>query len=100
MAWLIAYDIVEDTLREKMANKLLELGWLRIQKSVFIGDPTKIVLKRLKVWLKKNQSKDANSKDFILLLPCTAVQLNNAILMGKTPNEWQQILEPPNTLII
>lgn len=100
MAWLIAYDITDDKLRDKTANKLLELGLLRIQQSVFIGTPTAYVLKLLKKWLKKNILITEKNKDFVLLLPCTQLQLENALHYGKVPPDWDMIVYPPNTLII
>ncbi len=100
MAWIIAYDITADLLREKTANKLLELGFLRVQQSVFVGNPTKAVLKILKIWLKKNIPIIEKNKDFVLLLPCTQLQLENAIHYGKTPTEWNSIVNPQTTLII
>ena len=100
MPWTLAYDISEDNLREKTANKLLELGLLRIQQSVFIGNPSETVLKILKSWLKKNINKTEKTKDFVLLLPCTQLQLEQATHYGKTPINWAMIIAPPNTLII
>ena len=100
MPWIITYDISKDSLREKTANKLIELGLLRIQKSVFGGNLSGTLLKVLQKWLKKNILQSEENKDFVLLLPCTQTQLENAIHYGKTPPEWQLIVNPPNTLII
>jgi CRISPR-associated protein Cas2 len=37
MNYIVSYDISEDTVRKKVANKLLEAGCRRLQKSVFMA---------------------------------------------------------------
>ncbi len=100
MPYLVTYDIEADKLRNKTANKLLELGLLRMQKSVFIGNPDERILKLLNQWLIKNIPDPADSSDFVLILSCTKRQLRQAKRYGKAPSEWEEIVDPPNTLII
>jgi CRISPR-associated endonuclease Cas2 len=100
MPYLISYDIEDNNRRLKIANRLLEAGFLRLQKSVFAGDPSESVMKKLTDWLKKMVPNNPSSTDCTLILTCTQNQLDNALTLGKPPDEWDDLLNPPNTLII
>lgn len=100
MPWIIAYDIENDKLRTKAANRILEDGLIRLQKSVFVGDPKESVLRDLMLWLEKNTETVPGSSDQIILLPCTQRQLETAVFYGVPPADWKEMLHPPNTLII
>lgn len=100
MPLLIAYDIEDDTLRGRVANRILADGFLRLQKSVFAGDPREPVLRALETWLKKQVPGQPGSTDSVLLLSCTQNQLESATLLGQAPADWAALLHPPNTLII
>ncbi len=100
MPWIIAYDIEDDKLRSKAANRILEDGLIRLQKSVFVGDPKESVLQELMLWLEKNAATTQESGVQIILLPCTQRQLENAVFYGMPPSDWKEMLHPPNTLII
>lgn len=100
MPWIICYDIELDNVRLRTANRLIEFGFLRIQKSVFGGDPSESVIEELKIWLKKTIENELENEDHILLLPCTQRQLESAIHYGIPPADWDFLLSPPNTLIL
>lgn len=100
MPWLIAYDIENDRLRTKTAARLIEHGFLRLQKSVFAGDPRETTLAAVEKWLQQNVPTGANSPNRVLLLPCTQAQLDRAKIFGSPPDDWDELLDPPNTLII
>lgn len=101
MPWLICYDIENDQRRLKIANRLLEAGFVRLQKSVFVGDPREPVLRELNGWLKNFvPPPDTPNADCVLLLPCTQNQLDTALMLGLPPDDWAEFLDPPNTLII
>lgn len=53
MQYVIAYDITENDIRTNIADLLIAKGFLRLQKSVFIGEATKPKLKELKDQLKE-----------------------------------------------
>ena len=80
---------------------LLAAGFIRLQKSVFVGDPREPVLRELTIWLKKfvpgTGTANANRA---LLLTCTQNQLDSALMLGTPPDDWSEFLNPPNTLII
>lgn len=100
MPYLIAYDIEDDKRRLKVADRLLQAGFLRLQKSVFAGDPGEAAYKQLLGWLKKMIPGKPGNADALLILSCTQNQLDTALILGKPPEEWTEFLDPPNTLII
>jgi CRISPR-associated endonuclease Cas2 len=100
MPYMIAYDIEDNRLRLKVAGKLIECGFLRLQKSVFAGDPRDTTLDRLQKWLKKMAPVNNAVGYFVLILPCTDNQIKSAVLIGQTAPEWNELAEPQNTLII
>lgn len=100
MPYLVCYDIENDAKRLKTAAKLIELGFQRLQKSVFAGDPGEQALQALQTWLKKHFPPSQKNSDSALLLPCTQRQLETTEVFGADPPDWQLLIAPPNTLII
>lgn len=101
MTLLFSYDIEDDRLRLRMANKLLETGFVRLQKSVFLathlgeGHWT-----RLLDWTRQQVMPQLLQDDQILYLPLTELQTLDFGFLPEPPNEWQELLDPPNTLFI
>lgn len=58
MQYLVCYDIEDTKNRTKLSESLLDLGLIRIQKSVFYGKLIKPELKIVKSLFKKFCSKD------------------------------------------
>lgn len=100
MPYLVCYDIENDRLRSKTAAKLIEMGFQRVQKSVFAGDPGDTALREIDIWLKKHFPPGAKNGDTALLLPCTQRQLEETRVFGCDPPDWHLLTDPPNTLII
>lgn len=101
MPWLISYDIEDDKRRLKIANRLLQAGFVRLQKSVFVGDPREVVLRHLTAWLQQFVPSTGTTRtDCVLILSCTQNQIDSAQMLGKPPADWTEFLEAPNTLII
>lgn len=100
MPYFVCYDIEDDKRRLKTANKLIEMGFQRLQKSVFAGDPGEVALQELLLWLKKHFPPGQKTQDTALLLPCTQRQLELAQIFGCDPPDWLLLTDPPNTLII
>ncbi|MCB0576010.1 MAG: CRISPR-associated endonuclease Cas2, partial [Saprospiraceae bacterium] len=63
MPYLFCYDIENDTKRLKTAAKLIELGFQRVQKSVFAGDPGEYALRSLQDWLKRQFHQGTINRD-------------------------------------
>ncbi len=50
---MVVYDITDDRLRERVALTLMEYGFSRMQKSVFIGDVGRNMAEMLAIELRK-----------------------------------------------
>ena len=94
--YLIAYDIENDGLRNKTAAKLLELGCIRLQKSVFAGALEGVLYKQLEAWLKKRLA----ASDKLLILDVGGEQLKAMKWMGDPPEEWILLTDPPDVLFL
>lgn len=97
---LICYDISEDSKRQKVADKLIEVGCYRLQKSVFAGDLSATLYTGLLAWLKKFHADFLQADDSVLILACTTQQLQSAVHIGAVPPDWNMLAQPPNTLIV
>lgn len=67
MKVIIAYDIIENKIRNRVIEILLEEGLLRIQKSVFFGEINKKKIKRLVKRVEKTIDKGIDSLYFFKL---------------------------------
>ena len=102
MIYLICYDITDDRVRTKVADKLIQLGLTRIQYSVFMG-PLKAHLKKdLVSWLhlKVGNDSDKTERRHVLILPVSQQQLSNKITIGNATFEEADITGTLNTLYI
>lgn len=100
MTILVSYDIENDRLREKTANKLLEYGLIRLQKSVFAGAIADTPWKHLLAWLQKEIVGAFGADDKLLYLPLTEGQSAYFTFLPAPPPEWLETIDPPNTLFV
>ena len=100
MTLLVSYDIENDRLRLRTANKLLEFGFLRLQLSVFAGTLPEPLWARLLLWLQQEAVAKFGPDDKLLWLPLTEHQTRDFHFLPAPPPEWREQLEPPNTLFI
>ena len=100
MPWLIAYDIKNDRLRDKIAARLLTAGCSRLQKSVFADELAGVLNKKTENWLKKNAGTGKYPDDKILLLNLGPGQLTAMLWIGSPPPDWQFLTDPPDVLFI
>lgn len=100
MPYSICYDIENDKVRLKVAHKLIACGFMRLQKSVFAGDPRESTLQNLIKWLKNLESKQTKTTFTIMIISVTDLQLDQAIHIGSPPDKWDDLVNPQNTLII
>ncbi|MEZ4885611.1 MAG: CRISPR-associated endonuclease Cas2 [Chitinophagales bacterium] len=100
MAHLICYDIEEDGLRKKIADKLIENGLLRVQYSVFLGTMHEYQVQTLLEWLNHKVSTSQNPKNQILVLEVGKKQLQKMLVMGGKPNDKDALLGELDTVII
>lgn len=50
---MVVYDITDDRLRERVALTLMEYGFSRVQRSVFVGDVSRNVAEMLAIELRR-----------------------------------------------
>ena len=100
MTILVSYDIADDRLRVKTANKMLEYGLIRLQLSVFAGAIADTPWKQLLGWIQKEIVTQFAADDKLLYLPLTEGQSSYFTFLPATPDEWLQTVNPPNTLFI
>ena len=100
MTILVSYDIENDRLRLKTANKLLEFGLIRLQKSVFAGAIADKPWKQLLGWLQKEVVAQFGADDRLLYLPLAEGQSARLAFLPAPPPEWSETIDPPNTMFV
>lgn len=100
MTILVSYDIENDRLRLKTANKLLEYGLVRLQKSVFSGAVAETPWKHLLAWLQTEVVAKFETDDRLLYLPLSTGQAGLFKFLPAPPPEWVEAIDTPNTLIL
>ncbi|RMG24689.1 MAG: CRISPR-associated endonuclease Cas2 [Methanobacteriota archaeon] len=87
MQYVIAYDITENDIRTKISDLLIAKGFLRLQKSVFIGDTSKAKLKELKQQL--NEVSKGATGVINFFSQCTSCR-NRQLELLPEPEETQE----------
>jgi len=100
MALLISYDIHNNRLRLKIANRLLADGMMRLQKSVFVGDLPDNLLKEFKSWFAKKIRPHLEDDDQLFVLDCSMNQLRKSKHLHAKPEYWEELIHPPSTLFL
>ena len=100
MTLLVSYDIADDRLRLRAANKLLEFGFIRLQKSVFAGTPADATWRQCLLWLKQEVLAGFGPEDRFFYLPLTEGQSKNFVFLPAPPQDWNDLLAPPSTLFV
>lgn len=90
MIYFIAYDIREDKVRNRLIKKIQELGFVRIQKSLFLGDIQVKTLLSLEVFIGDLLS---FNEDSIYLFPQCLEDFHNTIFISKLENQKRFISE-------
>ena len=98
---LVSYDLKNDRLRTKFSNKLLSLGLVRVQYSVFMGALSPPYLSQME-WSIQDlvQAKDWQPEDAVLLIPLHDYSRERIKTWGKLPEDWELINDPPHTLFL
>lgn len=100
MTILVSYDIESDRLRLQTANKLLEYGFIRLQKSVFAGSPGAGLFGRLQSWLQSDLIPHFGPEDKLFYLPLSEGQSSKFVFLPTAAPEWVDLTKPPNTLFV
>ena len=100
LVYLAVYDISNDRKRTKFAETLIEFGFYRIQKSVFLGlakeyDKETLIRKAKKLL----EGHDKNQEDSFYMIQIAASKIEKMDIIGQKP-ELDLILRKKSTLII
>lgn len=79
LVWFI-YDIVKDKPRKKIADKAIELGLKRVQKSVFLGKLEASLADELLIYSEDQINPD---KDSVYLFPMCQEDFKKVEILGK-----------------
>lgn len=81
MKYIIAYDIESSKIRSEFSNFLISENFIRIQKSVFIGNINKKFLyMKIQKWILNI----INDKDSILICPLCQNDIQKSYFIGQT----------------
>lgn len=83
LVWCM-YDIVEDKIRKKIADKAIEQGLYRVQKSVFAGNIDSNLLDELVVFSEDLINPD---QDSVYIFPMCQEDFKKIELLGQAFNE-------------
>ena len=97
---LLCYDIEDNYLRQKIANRLIEIGLVRIQKSVFLGELSNKLAEELETWLKtKVEEKLDNENDIIVAIKLAKNEVREMQCYGVNKPDIDYIVGDKNTML-
>jgi CRISPR-associated protein Cas2 len=97
-AWLIAYDITDDKLRTKVANRLIYCGLYRVQFSVFVGTIDDKVLQDFIAWFQNKILILATSDCSLLVVPLSIGQVKSTLSIGTKLLDYDELTGEKHTL--
>jgi|JI6StandDraft_1071083.scaffolds.fasta_scaffold159058_1 CRISPR-associated endonuclease Cas2 len=100
MLHLACYDIEKDRLRTKLADKLLEYGFERIQFSVFLGTLRENRKEELLEWVEKLLESTPPAERKFLLMPLAEAHALKSVWIAETDLDWDWLTGKQHTLII
>ena len=100
MPHLICYDITANTLRAKLARKIIEHGLDRVNKSVYLGTLSEGSLKQLEQQLADWLTQQGEPQDSLLILPVTAQQIHLMRVYGQNDLDRADLSGEKSTLIL
>jgi CRISPR-associated endonuclease Cas2 len=100
MPTLICYDITDNALRQRVAQKILEFGLDRVNRSVFLGAPRDKDLRKLETLLRELLAgKRSSPDDSLLILPVHAHQIHEMKVYGRQDWAPEELTGEIHTLI-
>jgi len=79
---------------------MLEYGFIRLQLSVFAGSVSDTRWKALLRWMQKEVVPRFVPDDKLLYLPLSSGQAANFSFLPAPPDDWNALVDPPNTLFV
>jgi CRISPR-associated endonuclease Cas2 len=99
-AWLIAYDITADKLRDKTHNRLIYCGFTRVQFSVFMGTVEDKTLTDFIHWFKTKILTLATEDCSLVVVPLSIGQVKATVSLGTKQLDYDDLTGEKHTLII
>ncbi|MEM2141670.1 MAG: CRISPR-associated endonuclease Cas2 [Candidatus Thorarchaeota archaeon] len=81
MRWIVVYDITDDSLRERVSERLKDYGLERIQYSTFQGELLRHVLSSLRTDLQKLVN-EGDETDSVIIFPLCDPCFRGRIVIG------------------
>lgn len=100
MPYLICYDITKNSLRTKMAKKIIEHGLDRINKSVYLGSIPATSLQQLEALLIQALAASSDPDDSLLIIPVHAAQVQEMKIHGKQFLDPDELSGEKTTIIL
>lgn len=98
--YLIVYDISENNVRTKIADKLIEWGFERIQYSVFVGEDNPAEIKELWESLKSLLTMEQASNDRLFAIAIDKQHFLNMKVLGTNDLDFDYLSGDLTTLIL
>jgi len=92
MHYLVCYDITDNKLRKKIADRLFYYGLARAQFSVFIGFVNDRYYKQMKQEMEEKIDNSSNDTDSIIFLRINKTNLGKMIIFGQLKSETNYIM--------
>jgi CRISPR-associated protein Cas2 len=100
MPLLICYDITSNSLRAKLARKIIEHGLDRVNKSVYLGTLSDSSLTALETQLADWIKQQGEPQDSLIILPVTAQQIHNMRVYGLNDLDRADLSGEKSTLLL
>jgi len=100
MHYLVCYDITDNNLRKKIADRLFYYGLARAQLSVFIGHVADVYFEQMKDELQKKIEASDEDTDSIIFLRINPTNLSKMIVFGQLKAESDYIMANGYTIYI
>jgi len=100
MNYLVCYDITDNKLRKKIADKLFYYGLSRVQLSVFIGYVNDIHFERMHNDITQKMDEEKNATDSIIFLRINYTNLQKMIIFGNAKADSDYIKNSGHTIYI
>jgi CRISPR-associated endonuclease Cas2 len=100
MPYLICYDISSDSLRTRIAKKIITTGLDRVNKSVYMGQLTDNALQQLEKNLDDLIRKKGEPEDSLIVLPVLPHQIQAMRIYGDNGLDKKELSGEKSTHII
>ena len=100
MPTLICYDITKNSLRAKLAKKIIAAGLDRVNKSVYLGTIKSSSLTALEQDIVAILATKSNPTDSVIVLPVNGEQIRQMRVYGSNALDKEELTGEKSTLIV